>query len=202
MLDPGNSSHSVYSARSRLADEFNPYGQWLGLADARSPSHYELLSLAAFEADPQKIAAAAERATTKVRSFRPGPHARAWSQLLDQIRDAKECLSDPARKTGYDDDLRRGQANVTVAPQRASASPSPAAVFAPVQSEFYPPGMAPPASVSQGATRSTEASAAMTPRPRSDLDPPLRGAPATSAASATPMAAEILPDDSLPVATP
>src|SRR5689334_19336657 len=92
-----------------LANDFDPYREWLGLALDRQPSYYELLSLAPGESDERQIKLAAEQAATKVRSFRPGPHARAWSQLLDEIQAAKECLCDPARRAQYDAERRRGQ---------------------------------------------------------------------------------------------
>jgi hypothetical protein len=179
--------------RSRLADEFNPYREWLGLAAAHSPTYYELLSLATFEPDLQQIAVAAERATTKVRSFRPGPNARAWSQLLDEIRAAKECLCDLSKKTAYDVDLRRGEASRVSAPSSVNAT-APQSALAPIQGELYPPGMARPSGSSQP-------SAATQPRARSDLDPPARGAPATSGPQATPIDAAVLLDETQPSAS-
>src|SRR5262245_14434614 len=90
------------AAGPRLGDDFNPYREWLALAGDRPPNHYELLSLDPQEPDQARIAAAAARATTKVRSFRPGPHAQAWSHLLDEIQAAKACLGDPAKRAQYD----------------------------------------------------------------------------------------------------
>jgi len=92
-----------------MGGEFNPYREWLGLEGGGRPNFYELIGLASFEADALRIAAAAERATTRVRSFRPGSNARAWAELLDELRAAKECLCDPARKAEYDAGLRIGQ---------------------------------------------------------------------------------------------
>jgi hypothetical protein len=181
-----------------LADEFNPYREWLDLAGVGSPSYYELLSLNRFESDQQTIAAAAERATTKVRSFRPGPNARAWSQLLDEIHAAKECLCDPSHRAQYDESLRRGETAQAAAPTSTGASASPASALAPLHSELYPPGMSRPASAPQEATSSPQPHVAPQPRPRTDLDPPTRGALATIAPAAMPIAVEILPDDALP----
>src|SRR5262245_745296 len=44
---------------------------------------------------------------TKVRSFRPGPNGQVWSRLLDEIRAARDCLSNPATKADYDAALTR-----------------------------------------------------------------------------------------------
>jgi hypothetical protein len=95
-----------------LAGEFNPYREWLGLTGRGRPNRYQLIGLASIEADARQIAAAAERATTRVRSFRPGANARVWAELLDEIRAAKECLCDPAKKAEYDAGLRSGQASL------------------------------------------------------------------------------------------
>ena len=90
-----------------MAGEFNPYREWLGLG-TDAPNYYELLGLALHEGDLARIAAAADRSITRVRSFRPGPQARAWAQLLDELREAKECLTNDERKASYDADLKRG----------------------------------------------------------------------------------------------
>jgi hypothetical protein len=71
-----------------MADAFNPYREWLGLAQAR-PNHYELLSLPLYESDIEAVVLAADRTATQVRSFRPGANAAAWSHLLDEIHQAK-----------------------------------------------------------------------------------------------------------------
>ena len=46
------------------------------------------------ENDPQRIAAAAEKALSHVRRFRPGAQAKAWAELLDELHQAKQVLSD------------------------------------------------------------------------------------------------------------
>jgi len=90
-----------------LSDGFNPYAQWLGLPAENAPQdHYELLGLERYESDPQRIAAAADKRLAQVRGFRPGPHARLWSQLLDELGAAKKCLLDAASKDEYDQRLR------------------------------------------------------------------------------------------------
>src|SRR5262245_19140057 len=108
--------------RPPLADDFNPYGQLLGLAPDRPPNYYELLSLSPTETDERQIVVAAEQAATKVRTFRPGSHARAWSQLLDEIQAARECLCDPTRRAEYDAELRRSKANLSAAASISDAA--------------------------------------------------------------------------------
>jgi hypothetical protein len=89
-----------------VSDGFNPYREWLGLG-CNSPNYYELLGLQLQESDPATIAAAADRALTRVRSFRPGPQAREWACLLDELRAAKECLLDVDCRTQYDAEQAR-----------------------------------------------------------------------------------------------
>jgi len=183
---------SVATRRS-VPGDFNPYREWLGLQAAQPPNHYELLSLPLFETDIQRIAAAAERATTKVRGFRPGPHAGAWSQLLDQIVAAKACLSDRESRAAYDRALRAGTPGTIAAAESRAASP--ASALAPLQGELYPPGMGPPQGASNLHLESSGSEAsgpvlhvAQQARPEwSDLDPPgqtPRAAPAHVASSA------------------
>jgi hypothetical protein len=100
-----------------VTDEFNPYLQWLGLADS-SPSYYELLGLEDETEDARRIAAAADRAIARVRSHRPGPHTARWSQLLDELKLVKQVLTDPRRKQEYDTTLRSARNKGTGKPLR------------------------------------------------------------------------------------
>jgi hypothetical protein len=123
--------------------EFNPYQEWLGLAaDKGSPNYYELLGLENGEGDLEQIAVAGDRAATRVRSYRPGPHARQWSQLLDEIFAAKSCLLDPPAKAAYDQRLVMKQV-LASRPSELKADRQPPAKT-PVDGDRYPPGMAPP----------------------------------------------------------
>ncbi|MCO6456759.1 MAG: hypothetical protein J5I93_15780 [Pirellulaceae bacterium] len=92
-----------------MQDSFNPYHEWLGLElDQREPDFYQLLGIGSETRDTAEIAAAANRAITRVRSHRPGPRAAAWAQLLDQLAEAKRRLSDPDLRAQYDAHLGRG----------------------------------------------------------------------------------------------
>jgi hypothetical protein len=117
---------------------FNPYREWLGWEQSRAPDYYELLAIDRHESDATRIALAAEQAIVKVRSFRPGQQAGAWSRLLDEIRAAKECLCNSTLRQEYDAALARSdvfpsaagglQASVTPAPLPSpdwAAGPSP-----------------------------------------------------------------------------
>lgn len=116
-----------------MSDGFNPYREWLGLA-ASSPNYYELLSLPLQESDPTAIAAAADRAITRVRSFRPGPQAGEWARLLDEIRTAKECLLDVDCRARYEaEQTRAATADPILPPESPSeAEALPEAIVVPV----------------------------------------------------------------------
>jgi len=136
ILDTHALLNAAFKRGGSLADNFNPYLEWLGLAGDRASSYYDLLSLPRDATDSTHIAAAAERARTKVRSFRPGVNARAWSQLLDEIQAAKDCLCDPVRKADYDAHLASGQQ-----PQHPSIDfRGSVATSGSKNSELYPPG--------------------------------------------------------------
>lgn len=125
-----------------MADAFNPYREWLGLGDIAKPNHYQLLSLPLYEADIEAVVLAADRAATRVRSFRPGANAAAWSHLLDEIHTAKECLLNDDDKVDYDRRLRAGDPSLHAAPNSIApteSKPRPAN-FA---EDRYPPGMGP-----------------------------------------------------------
>ncbi|MEO8495469.1 MAG: hypothetical protein ABI614_10385 [Planctomycetota bacterium] len=89
-----------------MSDNFNPYAQWLGLpTTATSPDHYQLLGIHESVTDPAAIASAADRAMTRVRACKPGPHAAAWAQLLDRISAAKTTLTDSEQRQKYEQQL-------------------------------------------------------------------------------------------------
>jgi hypothetical protein len=138
-----------------VSEAFNPYRQWLQLNVDQPQSDYELLGLKPFEASGPTIAAAADKAITRVRSHRPGDQAARWSRLLDELNTAKRRLGDPSAKSQYDDQLRSGAKPVdkTPAPQPAKASYT--------ETDFrYPPGMN-----GGGAPKETVAAVPSAPKP-------------------------------------
>lgn len=168
--------------------EFNPYQEWLGLAAEKgSPNYYELLGLENGESDLERIAVAGDRTATRVRSHRPGPHARQWSQLLDEIFAAKSCLLDPPAKAAYDQRLVMKQV-LASRPSELKAERQPPAK-APVDGDRYPPGMAPPGA------KTTPVEPAK-PAPESGVAQ--EAAIVASAVPESPAAAAYLPGDSIP----
>ena len=82
---------------------WNPYEQWLEIRyDGTVPSYYEMIGVATDEVDLAVIEAAADRALARVRACLPGAQAASWTQLLDQLNDAKACLTDSAARVTYD----------------------------------------------------------------------------------------------------
>ncbi|MFV1966212.1 MAG: hypothetical protein ACC628_12375 [Pirellulaceae bacterium] len=119
-----------------MPDEFNPYHQWLGLdPQLVRPNYYQLLGFNNFVSDSALISDAAERASSIVRSHRPGPYAAYWAQLLGEIETARRCLTNPEMRAAYDQLLCPAPA--TPAPLSAQGAPQPLA-----DPNLYPPGQA------------------------------------------------------------
>ncbi|MFP6648632.1 MAG: hypothetical protein VB817_04185, partial [Pirellulaceae bacterium] len=82
---------------------WNPYEQWLEIRyHGTVPSYYEMIGVATDEADLSVIEAAADRALARVRACLPGAQAASWTQLLDQLTDARTCLANPVARATYD----------------------------------------------------------------------------------------------------
>jgi hypothetical protein len=139
-----------------MPDQFNPYAEWLGLpADLAEPNHYQLLGLPDFEENAARIANAGDRAMSRVRGFRPGANARAWSKLLDELLLAKGKLLDADRKREYDAELRETAGPAETEAGSTSSFSVPAAESAGWDPRF-PPGMGPNAGKS-GPSKEREA---------------------------------------------
>jgi hypothetical protein len=203
-----------------VAEAFNPYRQWLGLdTEQTPPDHYQLLDLAPFEPEISKIHTAADRALARVRSHRPGPHAPQWARLLDQLTEAKGCLTDPARKARYDAQLQAAETSKQAATEDHGDRSEGLEIAAVNQlPDLFPPGMAPlppagsatpglPArSAESAATKTTapkhSARPAATPgRPRRQRPPQPPAAPSDSAHGEHPATSEPL-DDSTHLVAP
>jgi hypothetical protein len=90
--------------------EFDPYQQWLGIDSSERPiNYYRLLGLSRYEADPQRIAAAAEERMRYVRTFQTGPRGLYTQQLLNEMAAAKLRLLNPTTKHEYDERLRESE---------------------------------------------------------------------------------------------
>lgn len=129
-----------------MANDFQPYQDWLGLTGVgERPNYYELLGLDEFTSDEQLIRgafAAVQRRLATVRPAEQGVDGRLsiWEEVNREAESAVATLSDPAARASYDQWLRGGAAP-------AAATPSPAGVHShtPVDSRanLYPPGMGP-----------------------------------------------------------
>ncbi|MGD9724574.1 MAG: hypothetical protein AB7O59_04085 [Pirellulales bacterium] len=134
-----------------VAEPFDPYRDWLGIAGGRRVAHYyRLFALPPFEADRQKIAQAADAAIERIRRIDPAGQREVHGQLLSELHSAKQCLLDPATRSRYDDALRQRAAAAQSAAQKQAAAPSSAAPTA----ATTPSATAPSAATSSGATSS------------------------------------------------
>ncbi|HVV99578.1 MAG TPA: hypothetical protein VHB77_04525 [Planctomycetaceae bacterium] len=89
-------------------DSFDPYQQWLGISRREQPANrYRLIGVGVFEFDPEIIRESAERQIESVRKHGRGPHGGIASNLLVELRDARDCLLNADRKAEYDRELRR-----------------------------------------------------------------------------------------------
>jgi hypothetical protein len=104
-----------------MAEEFDPYHQWLGISPRhRPPTHYRLLGIEAFEPNPDVISSAADQRMAHVRTFQNGPRSFLSQEILNQLAAARACLLDPDRKAAYDDELRERIAAVRRAAAEAA----------------------------------------------------------------------------------
>jgi len=89
-----------------MAESFNPYHKWLGIApEELPPNHYRLLAIRPFESDADVIASAADQRMAHVRSFQAGKHSALSQKILNEISSARVCLLSPDRKAAYDKQL-------------------------------------------------------------------------------------------------
>lgn len=90
-----------------VAQTFDPYHKWLGIAPKDQPAnHYRLLGIDLFESDPDTISNAADQRMAHVRSFQTGQNSKVSQQILNEIAAARVCLLDPAKKFAYDAGLK------------------------------------------------------------------------------------------------
>ena len=142
--------------KADIVSSFNPYHVWLELSDSiTAPTYFQLLGLEESEEDPKTVAAAADRAASRVRRCRPGEHASEWAALLDQIAEAKKCLTDSKRRTEYLRSLS-GKPQSKSRPSATSKSTSPAPAKPSriaLDPNMYPPGLAPDIAPSMSESR-------------------------------------------------
>ena len=97
-----------------MTTDFDPYLQWLGISpENQPPNHYALLGLEDFEADREKIHAAADSRLQYLRDFQTGPRGKLSQQLLNEVARAKLCLINAEAKAAYDQKLKHERAPIT-----------------------------------------------------------------------------------------
>ena len=109
-----------------MSESFNPYRDWLNIPANELPAdHYQLLGIAPFEADEEKIAQAADARMKMLRAFQAGKHARESQQLLNEVAAARICLLNAERRRRYDKDLRERRRALDLPPLPEPFRPFP-----------------------------------------------------------------------------
>jgi hypothetical protein len=86
-----------------MSAPFDPYHAWLGILPHEQPADfYRLLGLPRFEANPARIAAAADERLRLVSAYQTGPWGAQARQIVSELSAAKTCLLSPASKVSYD----------------------------------------------------------------------------------------------------
>ena len=68
-----------------MADSFDPYHKWLGIAPKdQPPNHYRLLAIELFENDLEVIEGAADRQMAHVRTFQAGQNSALSQRILNE----------------------------------------------------------------------------------------------------------------------
>ncbi len=87
---------------------FNPYTDWLNLpAGAGPPNYYDLLGLALFEANQDRIKERYFERYGIVRQYEVGHYSDDAQPLLEELSKAFHCLTTPEAKRAYDEQLRQ-----------------------------------------------------------------------------------------------
>ncbi|MHC4176415.1 MAG: GspE/PulE/PilB domain-containing protein [Planctomycetota bacterium] len=91
-----------------MPERLDVYRDWLGIKDTARPLDcYQLLRLARFADDTQKIRTHYRKMNSHVRKFATGPYAAESQELLNELARAMLCLTDVQRKREYDASLGR-----------------------------------------------------------------------------------------------
>lgn len=120
-----------------MAEPFDPYHKWLGIAPRdQPPHHYRLLGVDPFENDREVIDSAANRVMSYLKELATGDDAAHSQRIMNEVMQARMCLLDPRRKAEYDSDLQEKLASRQPPPPRTvrpsesardAATPSPPA---------------------------------------------------------------------------
>ena len=133
-----------------MAEQFDPYYQWLGIPqDERPINKYRLLSLQLFESDEDVIANAADRQMAYIRTFQSGAHSAESQALLNELSSARVTLLNKQSKAEYDQQLRQTlgarEIRSTAPPVPGQNSALPVPPLAPPALGQNSPSAAPPA---------------------------------------------------------
>lgn len=91
-----------------MADGFDAYHEWLGIAPKdQPPNHYRLLGVDLFEANAATIEHAADQRMALLRTLQTGRHSALSQRLLNEVAAARLCLLKPEKKAAYDAELRK-----------------------------------------------------------------------------------------------
>ncbi len=91
-----------------MADQFDPYREWLDIALAEQPAdYYRLLGVKAFETDCELIRDRADDRMENVRRYQNGKYAKQSQRILNELSSARSCLLDEKLRRLYDDKLTK-----------------------------------------------------------------------------------------------
>jgi hypothetical protein len=103
---------------------FDPYSEWLGLSKSQRPvSLYDLLGVSSTENDNETIADAATLRILQLSQHKKGPNAKAYTQLVKEIQEAREILINSARRQNYDSNPQNFKSSIPAAPAIAEDAP-------------------------------------------------------------------------------
>jgi hypothetical protein len=90
-----------------MAESFDAYHEWLGIAPEEQPPHlYRLLAVGLYEDKASVIESAVDRQMAHLRTFQTGPRAKLCQELLNRLSAARVTLLDPEKKAAYDAQLK------------------------------------------------------------------------------------------------
>lgn len=94
-----------------MANEFDPYYQWLGVPKhEQPPNHYRLLGIQLFESQPDVIQNAADQRMAHLKTFSTGPRGLLAQRVLNELSAAAACLLNPVKRKVYDAQLQTAMA--------------------------------------------------------------------------------------------
>jgi hypothetical protein len=107
-----------------MSTDFDPYLKWLGIPpEEQPPTHYRLLAIPAYTADPEVIENAADQTMAHLRGVQIGQRAEVAQSLLNQVAMAKVCLLNPTQRAAYDSALKTTSTPPLSPPVQVIAAP-------------------------------------------------------------------------------